>query len=64
MIDELERAVRREHRARGRAEGLHDDRPAPAAAREQGDPRRPPVQDRSRGGDRLGRARAPARSAR
>ena len=50
-------AVRREHRARGRAEGLHDDRPAAAAAREQGDPRHAPVQDRSGRGDRLGRAR-------
>ncbi len=48
--------VRREHRARGRAEGLHDDRPAPAAPRDQGDPRRPAVHDRSGGGDRLGRA--------
>ena len=34
VIDELEHAVRREHGARGRAEGLHDDRPAPAAARQ------------------------------
>ena len=49
-------AVRCEHRARGRPEGLHDDRPAPAAAREQGDPRHPPVQDRPGVGDRLRRA--------
>ena len=49
-------AVRREHRARGRAQGLHDDRPAPAAPRDQGDPRHPSVPDRPGGGDRLGRA--------
>ncbi len=42
--------------AQGGLEGLHDDRSAPAAAREQGDPRHPPVQGRSRRRDRLGRA--------
>ena len=56
--------VRREHRARGRAQGLHDDRPAPAAERDQGDPRHPSVPHRPGRGDRLGRARRPARSAR
>ena len=49
--------VRREHRARRRPQGLYDDRSAAAAPREQGDPRHPPVQDRPRRGDRLGRAR-------
>ena len=57
-------AVRREHRARGRAQGLHDDRPAAAAAREQGDARRccrtaPIPRPRSSRS-----SRAPARSAR
>ena len=49
--------VRREHRARRRAEGLHDDRPAFAAERRQGDARRPAVPVGPCVGDRLGRAR-------
>ena len=49
-------SVRREHRPRGRAQGLHDDRPAPAAQRDQGDPRHPAVPHRPGRGDRLGRA--------
>ena len=48
--------VRRDDRARGWAQGLHDDRSASAAPRAEGDPRRPAVQDRPGGGGRLGRA--------
>ena len=45
-----------QHGPLGRAPRLHDDHPAAAAGGRQGDPRRPAVQQRSRGGDRLGRA--------
>ena len=46
-------AVRREYGARGRAEGLHDDRSASTAPGGEGDPRCAAVQDRPRRGDRL-----------
>ena len=57
-------AVRREHGARGRAQGLHDDRPAAAAERDQGDPRHPPVPDRPGRRRSSPSSPAPARSAR
>ena len=48
--------VRRDDGAPGRAQGLHDDRSAPAAPRAEGDPRRSAVQDGPGRSGRLGRA--------
>ena len=48
--------VRLEHRARGRAQGLHDDQPRLAARGDGGDHARADRADRSRVGDRLDRS--------